>query len=132
MCSTAKRSSSTRTSWRRSTSSAHLNWTWLLGPYLTALVRVSGAAGRKRGLAAIEALKPKLAEAGSIAQACSVAEVLRAYVEDLQGGEEKAARPARKTTVKAEAPKAPEKTVKASAKPSREAKGKTPPRKKLR
>ncbi len=128
---------------REGTDPRGIVWTWLLGPYLTALVRVSGAAGRKRGLAAIEALKPKLAEAGvgslaeagSIARACSVAEVLRAYVEDLQGGEEKAARPARparKTTVKAEAPKAPEKTVKASAKPSREAKGKTPPRKKLR
>jgi predicted glycogen debranching enzyme len=112
-------------------------WTWLLGPYLTALVRVSGAAGRKRGLAAIEALKPKLAEAGigslaeggSIAQACSVAEVLRAYVEDLHGGEEKAGRPARKVTVKAEASKAPEKTAKAAGKePSR----KTPPRKKAR
>ena len=37
----------------------------LLGPYLTALVRVHGAAGRKKGLAAIEALKPRLAEAGS-------------------------------------------------------------------
>ena len=121
-------------------------WTWLLGPYLTALVRVSGAAGRKRGLAAIEALKPKLAEAGvgslaeggSIAQARSVAEVLRAYVEDLHGGEEKAARPAGKPTVKAEAPKAPEKTVKAAAKPpkkvteDKEAKGKTPPRSKAR
>jgi predicted glycogen debranching enzyme len=115
-------------------------WTWLLGPYLSALVRVSGAAGRKRGLAAIEALKPKLAEAGvgslaeggSIAQACSVAEVLRAYVEDLHGGEEKTPRPARpagKPTVKAEAPQAAEKTVKAAAK---EPKRKASPRKKTR
>jgi glycogen debranching enzyme len=117
--------------------------TWLLGPYQTALVRVSGAAGRKRGLAAIEALKPKLSEAGvgsladggSIAQACSVAEVLRAYVEDLHGGEEKAARPAGKPMIEAAAPKAPEKTVKAVAKPAKEAKetkGKTPPRKRAR
>jgi glycogen debranching enzyme len=77
-------------------------WSWLLGPYLTALVRVHGAAGRKRGLAAIEALRPRLAEAGvgslsevfdgdaphaprgCIARALSVAEVLRAWVEDLQ------------------------------------------------
>lgn len=77
-------------------------WPWLLGPYLTALVRVHGAAGRKRGLAAIEALRPRLAEAGvgslsevfdgdvphaprgCIARASSVAEVLRAWVEDLQ------------------------------------------------
>jgi glycogen debranching enzyme len=61
--------------------------TELLGPYLTALVRVHGAAGRKKGLAAIEALKPRLAEAGIGSGAWSVAEVLRAYVEDLRGGE---------------------------------------------
>ena len=57
-------------------------WTPLLGPYLTALVRVRGAAGRKKALSILEALKPQLAEAD--AQAWSVAEVLRAYVEDLQ------------------------------------------------
>jgi glycogen debranching enzyme len=59
-----------------------------LGPYLTALVRIHGAAGRKRGLAALEALKPQLAgtEVWS-ARAWSVAELLRAYVEDLQGVE---------------------------------------------
>jgi glycogen debranching enzyme len=63
---------------------------------------VYGAAGRKKGLAAIEALRPRLAEAGvgslsevfdgdaphaprgCIARAWSVAEVLRAWVEDLQ------------------------------------------------
>ncbi len=54
----------------------------MLGPYLTALVRVRGAAGRKKALSILEALKPRLAEAD--AQAWSVAEVLRAYVEDLQ------------------------------------------------
>jgi predicted glycogen debranching enzyme len=76
-------------------------WSWLLGSYLTALVRVHGAAGRKRGLEAIEALRPRLAGAGAgslsevfdgdaphasrgcIARAWSVAEVLRAWVEDL-------------------------------------------------
>ena len=77
-------------------------WSWLLGPYLTALARVHGAAGRKKGVGAIEALRPRLAEAGvgslsevfdgdaphaprgCIARAWSVAEVLRAWVEDLQ------------------------------------------------
>lgn len=62
----------------------------LLGPYLTALVRVHGAAGRKKGLAAIEALKPRLTESGLSSGAWSVAELLRAYVEDLQGGEQPA------------------------------------------
>ena len=77
-------------------------WSWLLGSYLTALVRVHGAAGRKRGLEAIEALRPRLAEAGvgslsevfdgdaphasrgCIARAWSVAEILRAWAEDLR------------------------------------------------
>jgi glycogen debranching enzyme len=58
----------------------------MLGPYLTALVRVRGAAGRKKALSILETLKPRLAEAD--AQAWSVAEVLRAYVEDLQGGKQ--------------------------------------------
>jgi predicted glycogen debranching enzyme len=57
--------------------------TGLLGPYLTALVRVHGAAGRKKGLAVIEALKPRET---FDAEAWSVAEVLRAYVEDVLGG----------------------------------------------
>ncbi len=61
----------------------------LLGPWLTALVRVHGAAGRKQGLAAIAELKPRLAETGT-AGALEVAEVLRAYVEDLRVGEPKA------------------------------------------
>jgi glycogen debranching enzyme len=56
----------------------------LLGPWLTALVRVHGAAGRKQGLAAIAELKPRLTEAGG-ARALEVAELLRAYVEDLRG-----------------------------------------------
>ena len=71
-------------------------WTPLLGPYLTALVRVHGAAGRKKALAILNSLKPRLAEAGvgslpEGAQAWSVAEVLRAYVEDLQGGRQEGA-----------------------------------------
>jgi glycogen debranching enzyme len=94
-------------------------WTWLLGPWFTALVRIHGAVGRKRALRAVEELKPRLAEAGvgslpevfgaeapyssggCIARAWSVAEVLRAYVEDLQGGETKPARAnSRKTSPK--------------------------------
>jgi predicted glycogen debranching enzyme len=77
-------------------------WSWLLGPYLTALVRVHGAAGRRKAREAVAALEPRLAEAGvgslsevfdaeaphspggCIARAWSVAEVLRAWVEDVQ------------------------------------------------
>jgi glycogen debranching enzyme len=55
----------------------------LLGPWLTALVNVHGAAGRKQGLAAVAELQPRLAEAG-LNEAWSVAELLRAYVEDLR------------------------------------------------
>jgi predicted glycogen debranching enzyme len=79
-------------------------WTWLLGPYLTALVRVQGAAGRKKAHRIVQELEPRLAEAGlgslsevydaeaphsppgCIARAWSVAEVLRADVEDVQPG----------------------------------------------
>jgi len=90
-------------------------WAWLLGPYLTALVRVHGAAGRRKAREVVTALEPRLAEAGigsiselfdgeaphsprgCIAHAWSVAEVLRAYAEDVQ--------PAAKE--KTEAPAAP-------------------------
>jgi predicted glycogen debranching enzyme len=86
-------------------------WTWLLGPYLTALVRVHGAAGRRKAREVIAALEPRLAEAGvgslseifdaeaphsprgCIARAWSVAEVLRAYCEDVQAAPAKRARP---------------------------------------
>jgi glycogen debranching enzyme len=68
---------------------------------MTALVRARGTAGRKAALRVIEELRPRLAEAGigslpevfdaeaphsphgCIARATSVAEVLRAWVEDL-------------------------------------------------
>lgn len=68
---------------------------WLLGPYMTALVRVNGAAGRKQARQVIAALEPRLSEAGigplsevygaEPARALNVAEVLRAYVEDVGG-----------------------------------------------
>ena len=54
---------------------------WLLGPYMTALVRVNGAAGKKQARKVIEAL-----ELGSLTaepRAIYVAEVLRAYLEDV-------------------------------------------------
>jgi predicted glycogen debranching enzyme len=78
-------------------------WSWLLGPFLTALVRIHGADGKAEGKKIIEAFKPHFADAGigsiseifdadaphaprgCIAQAWGVAEILRAYTENLQG-----------------------------------------------
>jgi len=77
-------------------------WAWLLGPYLTALVKVRGQTGRKQGLKLVQAVQNHLTESGigqiseifdgddphaprgCIAQAWSVAEIMRAYIEDLQ------------------------------------------------
>jgi predicted glycogen debranching enzyme len=76
-------------------------WGWLLGAYLTALVRVEDFSGREKAKRLLENLKPHLADAGvgtiseifdgtaphtprgCMAQAWSVAEVLRAYVEEI-------------------------------------------------
>lgn len=76
-------------------------WTWLLGPFITALVRLHGEEGRARAQGLIEGLEPHLSEAGigtlseifdaeppfvprgCIAQAWSVGEILRAYHEDV-------------------------------------------------
>lgn len=72
---------------------------WLVGPYATALVRVHGVEGRRRARRLLEQLAPHLAEGlvGSLpgltdrnggpgpaapARAASVAEALRAWVED--------------------------------------------------
>ncbi len=78
-------------------------WTWLLGPWLTALVRVNGQEGRANANKYFQDIIPHLEDAGigtiseifdadwphtprgCIAQAWSVAEILRAYVEDLKG-----------------------------------------------
>lgn len=78
-------------------------WMWLLGPFVTALVRERGDRGRARARALIEGVMDQLAEAGvgsfseifdgdapyaprgAIAQAWSVAEMLRAWVEDVNG-----------------------------------------------
>ncbi|HXO22574.1 MAG TPA: amylo-alpha-1,6-glucosidase, partial [Thermoanaerobaculia bacterium] len=75
-------------------------WPWLLGPFLTALVRLRGESGRAQARALLAAFAPHLWEAGvgtvseifdaepphaphgCIAQAWSVAELLRAAVED--------------------------------------------------
>jgi predicted glycogen debranching enzyme len=80
-------------------------WPWLLGPYLTALARVRGEAGREQGrellarfgerhlgsagvgsISEIFDAEPPHAPRGCIAQAWSVAEVLRAAVEDARLG----------------------------------------------
>ncbi|HTB64285.1 MAG TPA: amylo-alpha-1,6-glucosidase [Opitutales bacterium] len=76
-------------------------WGWLLGPYITALVRLRGASGRERARSLVDGLRERLSEAGlgtlseiydaempntprgCIAQAWSVAEILRAAREDL-------------------------------------------------
>ncbi len=75
-------------------------WSWLLGPFLTALIRYRGAAGRRRAEEVVALFEPHLLEGGigtvseifdaepphvprgCIAQAWGVAEVLRAVVED--------------------------------------------------
>lgn len=79
-------------------------WSWLLGPYISALVRFSGTAGRKKAMALIEDFKPHLLVGGvgtiseifearfphdargCIAQAWSVGELLRTSKEDLKSG----------------------------------------------
>jgi predicted glycogen debranching enzyme len=105
-------------------------WAWLLGPYATAIVRVRGAAGRKQARALVQGLAPHLGEAGigtlseifdaepphrprgAIAQAWSVAEALRVWVE------EAGAKPsARKTDTVRRTPKAAPRTPKAAARP---------------
>jgi len=77
-------------------------WSWLLGPYITALVRVRGEAGMAQGLRILSAFEPHLERAcagsiseifdgsaphasrGCFAQAWSVGEILRAATEDLR------------------------------------------------
>ncbi len=77
-------------------------WAWLLGPWLTALVRVNGQEGKTTAQNYFKEIMPHLENAGigsvseifdadwphaprgCIAQAWSVAEILRAYIEDLQ------------------------------------------------
>ena len=76
-------------------------WAWLIGPYITALCRCYGRAGRQRGRALLNGFAAHLCEAGlgtvseifdaeppfaprgCIAQAWSVGELLRAGVEDV-------------------------------------------------
>lgn len=77
-------------------------WGWLLGPWLTAVVRVNGQDGKATAQRYFKEIIPHLEDAGigtiseifdaeaphaphgCIAQAWSVAEILRAYVENLQ------------------------------------------------
>ncbi|MCK4962892.1 MAG: hypothetical protein KAS19_10415 [Anaerolineales bacterium] len=74
-------------------------WAWLLGPYISAIIRFEGKRGRTRTRKIIEGFEAHLLEAGlgtiseifdgqrphnprgCTAQAWSVAEVLRSYVE---------------------------------------------------
>jgi glycogen debranching enzyme len=78
-------------------------WSWLLGPFITALVRLHGTDGRRRGQTILEGFEPHLEQAGlgsvseifdgdrphaprgCVAQAWSVGELLRAYCEDVLG-----------------------------------------------
>lgn len=87
-------------------------WSWLLGPLITAIVRVEGEAGKLRAERLFENIKPHLHDAGigsiseifdaepphmprgCVAQAWGVAEVLRAYLEE--GMSEAAGLPAQK------------------------------------
>jgi predicted glycogen debranching enzyme len=76
-------------------------WSWLLGPMITAIVRVEGEAGKKRAKELLERIMPHFSDAGigtiseifdaepphsprgCMAQAWGVAEVLRAYIEEV-------------------------------------------------
>jgi predicted glycogen debranching enzyme len=80
-------------------------WAWLLGPFITAYIKVNGGSeeARRQAQAWLSPLESHLAEAGlghiseifegdaphrpcgCIAQAWSVAEILRVYVEDVRG-----------------------------------------------
>ncbi|HEX8545823.1 MAG TPA: amylo-alpha-1,6-glucosidase, partial [Cytophagaceae bacterium] len=76
-------------------------WSWLLGPYFTAKIKIEGEAGRQAVLQHLKIFETHLHDAGigtvseifdgeapykpkgCVAQAWGVAEVLRAYVEDV-------------------------------------------------
>ena len=76
-------------------------WSWLLGPYITAKIKIQGEEGRKATLKYLTNLEGNLLEAGigtiseifdgdaphlpngCIAQAWGVAELLRVYIEDI-------------------------------------------------
>jgi len=91
-------------------------WSWLLGPLITAIVRVEGEAGKKRAKQLLENITPHLRDAGigtiseifdaepphsprgCMAQAWGVAEVLRAYIEEVMA--EKPKRASSKTSRK--------------------------------
>jgi predicted glycogen debranching enzyme len=82
-------------------------WSWLLGPLLTAIVRVEGEAGKQRAQKLLDNITPHLSDAGigtiseifdaepphaprgCVAQAWGVAEVLRAYIEEVMAEESK-------------------------------------------
>jgi len=127
-------------------------WSWLMGPYLSAVVRYRGEAGRREARKLIAGLAPHLGEAGlgqiseifdaepphaprgAIAQAWSVGEILRAYVQDVMAAPVPAGAgksPAKKATEKTApkvAPKTASKTVrKGKTEPAKKAAGKANP-----
>jgi glycogen debranching enzyme len=79
-------------------------WNWLLGPYVAALIQVRGTAAREEARSVLEAIKPHFFDGGigtiseifdaappelprgCIAQAWSVGEILRGWIEDAHGG----------------------------------------------
>jgi predicted glycogen debranching enzyme len=95
-------------------------WPWLMGPFITAYVKVNQGsdAARKQAAEWLTSLQAHLAEAGlgqgseifdgdaphrpcgCVAQAWSVGEILRAYVEDVQGVGPSARLPAEPSLVK--------------------------------
>ena len=107
-------------------------WPWLMGPFITAYVRINGGSAEARAQAAdwLQPLQKHLSDGGlghiseildgdapqrpcgCIAQAWSVAEILRAYVEDV-----KAVKPAPRAV--------PARTANAPSKPVRVIAGKT-------
>jgi predicted glycogen debranching enzyme len=78
-------------------------WGWLMGPYISALVKANGAAGRTEAAQLLKPFEQHLTEdglgqvselfwgnaphwpRGCIAHACAVGEILRAYYEDVLG-----------------------------------------------
>ncbi len=93
-------------------------WSWLLGPYITALVRIEGKVGQKWAKEFIEKMVPHLSDGcigsiseifdaefphnqrGATAQAWGVAEILRSHVEDVLGIHPQLQASARDTGVK--------------------------------
>ncbi len=95
-------------------------WSWLLGPFVTALINVRGTKAREEALAILQSIHPHLAEAGigtiseifdadpphqprgCVAQAWSVGEILRAWVENVPDAKQQKRSPRRSGRKRAE------------------------------